>query len=189
MDKVFLDGLKLFIACNLRDSHEAGSITFLETTALGHERIYADTVSLNSLRAENTAGDLKKINRSGIEDFIKNEKSAETFSTRLLRLIDKSGRSDSDIYKRAGIDRRHFSKIRSNPDYRPKKTTVFALCMALGLGEHESGGLLSLAGYSFSHRETFDLIIIYCLRNKMYDITSVNEALEYFGEKPFGADE
>lgn len=67
-----------------------------------------------------------------IEDFIK-IKRQPTFNQTLFRYIDKKGASDSDIYKRAGIDRRHFSKIRSNPEYKPGKKTVIALALALQL--------------------------------------------------------
>src|SRR4051794_15936657 len=71
-----------------------------------------------------------------IEDFIK-IKRQPTFNQTLFRFIDKKGTTDSDIYKRAGIDRRHFSKIRSNPDYKPKKNTVIALALALELTKKE----------------------------------------------------
>jgi len=102
----------------------------------------------------------------------------------LFSFIDKKGVSDPDIYKKAGIDRRHFSKIRSNPDYRPGKNTVIALALALELNKKETDKLLSSAGYSLSDSDTFDLVIQFCVEKKIYDIHDVNQALDYFSLKP-----
>ncbi|MDR7077191.1 hypothetical protein J2Y03_002214 [Neobacillus niacini] len=118
-----------------------------------------------------------------IEDFIK-IKRQPTFNQTLFRFIDKKGTTDSDIYKRAGIDRRHFSKIRSNPDYKPKKNTVIALALALELTKKETDKLLSSAGYSLSDSDTFDLIIQFCLEKKIYDFYHINQALDYFSLNP-----
>jgi len=118
-----------------------------------------------------------------LEDFIKNTRKP-TFNQVLFNLIDKKGASDSDIYKRAGIDRRHFSKIRSNPGYRPGKNTAIALAIALELNKSQADQLLGAAGYSLSESETFDLVIRFCLEKKIFDINHVNEALDYFSLKP-----
>ena len=92
--------------------------------------------------------------------------------------------SDPVIYNRAGIDRRHFSKIRSNSNCRPGKNTAIALAIALELNQKETMNLLSAAGYSLSESDTFDLVIQFCLMKKIYNIHSVNQALDYFGLKP-----
>jgi hypothetical protein len=118
-----------------------------------------------------------------IEDFIK-IKRQPTFNQTLFRYIDKKGASDSDIYKRAGIDRRHFSKIRSNPEYKPGKKTVIALALALQLTKKETDKLLSSAGYSLSDSDTFDLVIQFCLEKKIYDFYDINQALDYFSLNP-----
>lgn len=118
-----------------------------------------------------------------LRNFIEN-KRMPTFSQVLFSFIDKKGVSDSDIYKRAGIDRRHFSKIRSNPDYRPGKNTVIALALALELCKQETNKLLSAAGYSLSDSDTFDLVIQFCVEKKIYDVHNVNQALDYFSLKP-----
>lgn len=118
-----------------------------------------------------------------LENFIRDNRKP-TFHQLLFSFIDKKGASDSDVYKRAGIDRRHFSKIRSNPDYRPGKNTVIALALALELNKKETDKLLSAAGYSLSESNTFDLIIMFFLDKKIYDIYSVNQALVYFSQKP-----
>jgi hypothetical protein len=118
-----------------------------------------------------------------IEDFIK-VKRQPTFNQTLFRYIDKKGASDSDIYKRAGIDRRHFSKIRSNPEYKPGKNTVIALALALELTKKETDKLLGSAGYSLSDSDTFDLVIQFCLEKKIYNFYDINQALDYFSLNP-----
>ncbi|HWO78696.1 MAG TPA: hypothetical protein VNM69_22795 [Bacillus sp. (in: firmicutes)] len=118
-----------------------------------------------------------------LENFIKTKRKP-TFTQVLFQFIDQNEISDSQVYKKAGMDRRHFSKIRSNSNYHPKKNTAIALALALELTQAETDELLSAAGYSLSDSETTDLIIQFCLEKKMYDIDIVNQALEYFSEKP-----
>ena len=120
-----------------------------------------------------------------IEEFIK-KKREPVLREILFNFIDKKGATDADIYKKALIDRRHFSKIRSNPDYRPGKNTVIALALALELNKKETGKLLGSAGYSLSSSDMSDLVILFCLERKIYDIDQVNLALEYFSQKPLG---
>jgi hypothetical protein len=107
-----------------------------------------------------------------------------TFSQVLLTLIDKKGTQDSDIYKKADIDRRHFSKIRSNPQYRPRKTTVIALAFALELTKKEADKLLRSAGYTLSDSDTFDLVIQFCFEHAVYDLPTINQALDSYSLKP-----
>lgn len=121
-----------------------------------------------------------------LEEYIRNQKSKETFSTRLLQYIDQTGLADAEIYRRAGIDRRHFSKIRCDKDYKPKKTTVLALCLALRLDKSKTEELLSLAGYSLSNGDTGDLVVKFCIEREIYDLMEVNDALVYFGQKAIG---
>ncbi len=120
-----------------------------------------------------------------LEDYIKKTRQP-TFRQVLFSFIDSKGARDSDIYKRAGIDRRHFSKIRSNPDYRPGKNSAIALAMALELTKKQTDKLLSAAGYTLSESDTFDLVIHFCLEKKIYDIHDINQALDYFSLKPIG---
>ena len=116
-------------------------------------------------------------------DYIKNKKRP-SFCKVLLDHIDKAGVNDSEIYKKAGIDRRHFSKIRSNPNYHPRKNTTIALALALELDQKEAEKLMQAAGYTLSESETFDLVITFCIDRKIYDINDVNQALDYFSLKP-----
>lgn len=117
-----------------------------------------------------------------LEDYIKNHRKP-TLNQVLFRLIDDSGESDVDIYKKAGIDRKLFSKIRSNPDYRPSKNTTIALALALQLNMDDTEDLLSAAGYSLSESNVFDLVIQFCLEHNIHDIYSVNVALDHFNQK------
>jgi len=102
----------------------------------------------------------------------------------ILNYIDRAETKDSVIYRKARIDRRHFSKIRSNPDYHPSKNTAIALALALGLNIKDTEGLIGSAGYSLSDSETFDLIIKFCINKKIFNIDDVNQALDYFSLKP-----
>jgi hypothetical protein len=120
---------------------------------------------------------------SELEDFI-NINRKPTLQQVLFSLIKKNGAADAEIYKKAGLDRKHFSKIRSNPDYKPRKNTIIALALALELNKKETDKLLSSAGYSLSDSDTSDLVILFCLEKKIYDIDYVNQALDYFSLKP-----
>lgn len=124
-----------------------------------------------------------------IEDYIRKTRNKETFSTKLLKYIDSTGLTDADIYKKAGIDRRHFSKIRCDRNYRPKKSTVIALCLALELKLEQVEEVLGLAGYYLSRSDTTDLIVRFCIEKGKYDLADVNEALVYFGMKAIGVTE
>jgi len=109
-------------------------------------------------------------------------KKQETFSGFLFRLIDEEGLSGVQLYKRANMDRKLVSKIRSIPGYTPAKKTVLALCVALSLPMGEARELLRRAGYAFSPCSKTDLIVSYFLEAGHADIFTVNEALFSFGE-------
>lgn len=110
------------------------------------------------------------------------EKKGETFSTMLLRLIDEKGLKDSDVYKKANIDRRLFSKIRGDEDYVPSKKTAISFCLALQLEVDEAKKLLETAGYALSDSSRFDIIIMYLIENREYNIHFANIVLNDYGE-------
>lgn len=111
----------------------------------------------------------------------------ESFTTRLLRLIDERGLKDSTVYKQSNISRQHFSKIRSNVNYNPNKKTVLAFAVGLHLSEDETIDLLKSAGYAFSDGSKRDWIVRYCLEHKIYNINQVNTLLFEHDQEQLGA--
>ena len=112
-----------------------------------------------------------------ISSYIKDNKEEDTFQTKLFKLIDERELKDSDVYNKVNIDRRLFSKIRSNKDYHPSKETIILLGLALELKENEIENLLKSASYSLPMNTKFDLIIRFCFKEGIYNITKVNEFL------------
>ncbi|MDD3051346.1 MAG: hypothetical protein PHR06_09390 [Candidatus Cloacimonetes bacterium] len=110
----------------------------------------------------------------------------ETFSQMLLRLIDERDLKDSYVYKKANVDRRHFSKIRNDIDYAPNKKTVIAFALALELTLDEAVDLMRKAGFAFSRSSKFDVIICYFIENREYNTIEINEVLFTYGQPILG---
>ena len=109
-----------------------------------------------------------------------NHHKSKNFRDLLFSYIDKSNLKDSDVYKSVDIDRRLFSKIRCNENYIPSKNTIIKLGLALKLDRHRFDKLLNSAGYCLGENNIFDLIVVYCLENSIYDLNVVNDYLFKF---------
>lgn len=136
-----------------------------DSQSYAHECYAAPAVSLEELLGETDAG----------------------FSETLLKLIDQTGKKDSEIYTKANLSRQHFSKIRKNPGYQPTKPTAIALALALELDLEQTRDLIGRAGYALTRSSKFDLIIMYFIRKGNYNLFDINAALFEFDQSLLGA--
>lgn len=109
------------------------------------------------------------------------------FSETLLKLIDETGKKDSAIYKKANISKQHFSKIKNNPHYSPSKATAIAFAIALELDLEQTRDLIGRAGYALTTSSKFDLIVMYFIQQKNYNLFDINAALFEFDQSLLGA--
>ena len=122
---------------------------------------------------------------SSVRNFIDNNKNENKFQKLLFKYIDDRGLRDSDVYNKVHIDRRLFSKIRSDIDYHPSRETVILFGLSLKLNLDEFIDLLDSASYSLPKNNYYDLIIRFCFIEGIYDIKDVNDMLSMYGCKMF----
>ena len=128
---------------------------------------------------------LRKCKNSNLDDFISNSQDTNKFQNILFKYIDSKELKDSDVYNKVHIDRRLFSKIRSDSNYHPSKETVILLGLALELDEEEIEELLNSASYSLPKNNVYDLIIRFCFIEGIYDLKEVNSLLDSYECKLF----
>lgn len=149
---------------------------------LGTEDMDFDVASMQKKKITTGMPSTMSTNRN-IDDLM--VQMEETFSQRLLRLIDERNLKDSEVYTKANVDRRHFSKIRKDVNYTPNKKTVLAFTIALELSLDEAKDLLASAGYALSRSSKMDIIVAYFLQNKIYDMFEINDVLYAYGQPIF----
>lgn len=126
-----------------------------------------------------------KASSNKIDEYIRDSKNDVYFHKLLFGYIDEKNLKDSDVYNKVHIDRRLFSKIRSDMQYHPSKETIILLGLSLELKEDEIEKLLNSASYSLPKNNVYDLIIRFCFCEGIYDLKDVNELLDSYNCKLF----
>ena len=141
-----------------------------------------DVSTMHKTKIQKGMSSMMSVNRN-IDNLM--DQLEETFSQRLLRMIDERGMTDAEAYTKAYVDRRHFSKIRKDINYVPNKKTVLAFTLALELSLDEAKDLLASAGFALSRSSKTDIIVAYFLQNKIYDMFEINDVLDTYGQQVF----
>jgi len=163
-------------------------VTTADINNIYHERYSGDVERKRAVRLNLHTDALYAPEESIKKKLIKRIQNPEaTFTETLFHLIDERNLKDVEVYKKANIDKRLFSKIRSNLKYQPSKTTAIALAIALELNLDETLDLIGRAGFTLSRSNAFDIIIVYFISEGIYNIYDVNEALFDYNQPLLGS--
>ena len=194
--KFLLDNeMMVYLVIFNREAYEIGDKLYSDITSYIDDKYvdeHSDSLSLQKPRFvgfDNTclregSAPLSSAEQKSIMDWLSD--IDESFSEMLLRKIDESGMSDAECYKKANIDRKLFSKIRSDKLYKPSKPTVIAFALALELSIEEMQDMLAKAGFALSHSSKFDLIIEYFVKQGNYNVHEINAVLFAFDQSLIG---
>ena len=184
---LFANDISLYTVIFDKSSYKIGEQLFSDIQAFIDDNYadeHTDTARERMMRSESCYLSSSKPAMT-LDDALKN--IDESFSEMLLRKIDESGMTDSECYKKANIDRKLFSKIRTNRGYRPSKATAIAFAIALSMPLDDTKELLMKAGFALSHSNKSDIIIEYFIDRGNYNIFEINEALFAFDQPLLGA--
>lgn len=155
-----------------------------EMEACESSAVWEEMPSIGSVDELRPCAPMAASKAMSLEDMLK--QADVGFTETLLNLIDKTGKKDSEIYKKANISKQHFSKIRNNPNYKPTKPTAIALALALELNLEDTKDLIGRAGYALTNSSKFDLIIQFFIQQKNYNVVEINIALYEFDQVLLG---
>ena len=187
--KKYIDGAKKYFEQNYIEPVDYGKSESTDSFIRYSIRGESKPKSKDTYDQERITSLMRNYSYMGNADMILimlNENENQTFVDKLVYHIDKKGFKDSKVYKAAQVDKRLFSKINSDREYKPSKDTAIALSMGLELSVEEANDMLSRAGYTFSHSNKRDIIIEYFFREKVYDLIIINEVLYHLDQKLIG---
>ena len=167
--------------------------SFIDETYVAEQKRMQDRMELRSCRNRDAEEDFvaeamrmqpAMLSPGGLDELLAHRDAG--FAETLVSLIEQSGKKNSEIYKKANVDKKLFSKIINNVNYHPSKPTAVAFAVALELSWEQAKDLVERAGYSMTHSSRFDIIIEYFLKNHIYDLFEINETLFAFDQSLLG---
>ena len=182
LSEQLFQGVASYIDQNYVDAREQAVYGIGAGVRRSHSRHRRDIEICESavLRESLPCAPMAAAKAASLEDMLKQADAG--FTETLLKLIDQTGKKDSEIYKKALLTKQHFSKIRNNPNYKPTKPTAIALALALELDLEATKDLIGRAGYALTNSSKFDLIIRYFIEQGNFNVVEINIALYEFDQ-------